>query len=349
MGKNVFKNLGIAGGIFLLACGAVFGFLLWLDDFYTNLQAQRRQTLECIYHNVMIAKDVNEIRIHDEWIKAEIARIAEEERLAAEKAEVERLEAERIAAEKRAAEEAARIAAEQAAIARLATLQEAIDYWLSHYRHGAVAVEIFDLKQNTTVVSYNANAIFSARSLYKLFYVYDAYAQIDAGLDDPNALYWQDRSLGYCLDIMISHSDNRCAEAMLEDPARLSRVAQLVRNLGLSNTATNGLSTSAHDIVTLMQHYYRHTDWSAASWQKFLQSALNQPYAYRKGLPSGFSAATVYNKTGFGGIEYHDAAIVEFPQVGAAYIIVVMTNNTSYTNIAQLGKLIEQVVLINRQ
>lgn len=339
------KNLGAGCGVLLLACAAVFGFLLWLDDFYTGLQTNKRQTLTNISRDIVTAKDVNEIRLHEEWIQSEIARIAEEERIAAEKAEAERLEAERIAAEKRAAEVAAQIAAEQAAISNLTTLQEAVDYWLSHYQHGTVAMEIFDLKQNAIVASYNSTAILPARSLYKLFYVYDAYAQIDAGLEDPNELYWQDRTLGHCLNIMISHSDNRCAEAMLEDSPRLSRVTQMIRDLGLNNTQSNGPSTSAHDISLMLQHYYRHPEWSAASWQKFLQSALNQPYIYRKGLPSGFSTATVYNKTGFGGSEYHDAAIVEFPQLGASYIVVVMANNTPYANIAKLGKLIEQVVL----
>lgn len=101
------KNLGADCGVLLLACATVFGFLLWLDDFYTGLQANKRQTLTNIDRGIVAAKDVNEIRLHEEWIQAEIARLAEEERIAAEKAEAERLEAERIAAEKCAAEVAA--------------------------------------------------------------------------------------------------------------------------------------------------------------------------------------------------------------------------------------------------
>lgn len=219
------KNLGAGCGVLLLACATVFGFLLWLDDFYTGLQTNKRQTLTNISRGIVTAKDVNEIRLHEEWIQSEITRIAEEERIAAEKAEAERLEAERIAAKKRAAEVA---------------------------------------------------------------------AQIAAGLEDPNELYWQDRTLWHCLNIMISHSDNRCAEAMLEDSPRLSRVTQMIRDLGLNNTQSNGLSSSAHDISLMLQHYYGHP---------------------------------------------------EFPQLGASYIVVVMTNNTPYANIAKLGKLIEQVVL----
>ena len=162
------KNLGADCGVLLLACATVFGFLLWLDDFYTGLQTNKRRTLTNISRGIVTAKDVNEIRLHEEWIQSEIARIAEEERIAAEKAEAERLEAERIAAENRAAEVAAQIAAEQAAISNLTTLQEAVDYWLSHYQHGTVAMEIFDLKQNAIVASYNSTAILPARSLYKI-------------------------------------------------------------------------------------------------------------------------------------------------------------------------------------
>lgn len=181
-----------------------------------------------------------------------------------------------------------------------------------------------------------------------MFYAYDAYTQIDAGVDDPNQPYLDGSTLGHCLDIMIRNSDNPCAEAMLGETAREARVGKLVRNFGLSHTRSDGLSTSAHDVSLLLQRYWTHSGWSNASWAKFLDSARNQPAQMRRGLPSGFYNAVVYNKTGFGpnsnGYTYNDAAIVEFAG-GRHYIIVAMTNGASQASLANLGVMIERAVV----
>ncbi len=243
-------------------------------------------------------------------------------------------------------------------------LQSVVDNWANSSEYGEAAVEIFDLDYGRVAASYRANASMYPRSIYKLFYVYDGYAQIDAGRDDPNASYLDGLSLGQCLDIMVSQSNNPCAEKMLEDEPRLARVGNLIRSLGLTNTQPDGLKSSAHDISLLLQHYYRHSDWSASSWQKFRNSALNQAWTYRKGLPSGFTLATVYNKTGFGqgaGNVYvnNDAAFVEFPALDSNgnsdpsnpnlharhYIMVVMTNQSSHTILTRLGKMLEQAIV----
>lgn len=227
-------------------------------------------------------------------------------------------------------------------------LQPVVDQWLRSYGSGEVAIEIFDVDYRTVAASYRATVAMYPRSLYKLFYAYDGYAQIDAGLDDPNQAYLNGMSLGYCLDIMIRQSNNPCAEQMLDnDPPRLARVGQLIRNLGLRNTQADGLLTSAHDISLLLQRYYAHPEWSANSWQKFRSSALNQAALYRRGLPSGFNRATVYNKVGYGGATYNDAAMVEFAIDGAfrRYIMVVMTNGNSAASIAKLGSMLEAAIL----
>ncbi len=235
-------------------------------------------------------------------------------------------------------------------------LQPVVDRWVSSYSYGfaEAAVEIFDVDYNRVVAGYRANAVMYPRSLYKLFYVYDAYAQIDAGIDSPDQEYINGRSLGQCLDIIIRYSDNPCAEKMVDnDPPRLARVGQLINTLGLSNTQANGLKTSAHDISLLLQHYYRHPEWSNNSWQEFRSSALGQSWNYRKGLPSGFTTATVYDKTGFGygsgGVNvYNDAAMVEFLTGSGVrhYIVVAMTTNpTSYSLLTKLGTMLETAIL----
>lgn len=223
----------------------------------------------------------------------------------------------------------AALASSYKASARYASLQEAVNMWLKAYRHGAVGLEIYDVNAQEVVASYDANRRMGPRSIYKLFYLYDAYAQIDAGKDDPNQ-YWADgKTLEVCLDNMVRYSNNPCAEAMIDDPGRSARVAQLIAQLGLANTQSDGLNTSAHDVSKLLQYYYAHPEWSESSWQKFRETALNQPYTYRKGLPSGFATATVYSKAGWGGTAYNDAAMVELPS-GQRYIVVVLTEDTGY-------------------
>lgn len=224
------------------------------------------------------------------------------------------------------------------------TLQEVVDAWAASYGAGAVAVEIYNVNAQKVVASHRANVQMRPRSLYKLFYLYDAYAQIDAGIDDPNQEYVGGYSLGTCLDVMVRYSNNPCAEAMLGDATRLARVGQLIRRLGLSSTGADGLITSAHDIVVLLQYYYAHPEWSEGSWQKFRDAALNQPYTYRKGLPSGFTMARVYDKAGWGGTTYNDAAMVEFGN-GSKYIVAVMTDGVGYAALTDLGRMLERVMI----
>lgn len=224
-------------------------------------------------------------------------------------------------------------------------LQPIVDEWLNEYAHGEVAIEIYDLNNSTVAASYRSAASMYPLSLYKLFYTYDGYAQIDAGTDDPNALYLGNYTLGECLDLMIRESHNPCAETMLGETAREARVGQLVQKLGLTNTQPDGLKTSAHDVSLLLQHYYVHPEWSEDSWLKYRDSALNQPPTaagdFRQGLPSGIRIATVFDKVGWQGGAgggtgwnfYNDAAIVEFPEIDKTgdIVQVIDSSNTEST------------------
>lgn len=232
-------------------------------------------------------------------------------------------------------------------LAEYIDLQGVVQRWAVN-TPGQVAVEIYDVNYGRVAASYNAAATMKPKSLYKLFYAYDGYTQISAGAEDPNQPYSGESTLGWCLDAMIRNSNNPCAEAMIDDPVRAGRVATLVQNLGLAQTASNGLMSSAHDISRLLQHYLTHPGWSGESWAKFLNSALNQPINLRKGLPSGIRLATVYNKTGFGpyesGYVYNDAAIVDFAGE-RRYIMVAMTSGAGVKSLANLGSALERAIV----
>lgn len=246
-------------------------------------------------------------------------------------------------------------------------LQPTVDQWLTNYQHGKVAIMVYDFDHEQVAASYNIDAQMLPASVYKLFYTYDAYQQIDAGNDDPDEAYWGEYTLGECLDLMIRESHNPCAETMLDDPPRAQRVAKLIKDQGMTHTIPTALYTSASDVMKLLQMYYTHEGWSNESWEKFRDSALNQPPTaagdFRQGLPSGFTTADVYNKvgwsaTGNGWDIYNDVALVEFPKSininGDAvdtrhYGVVVLTNSTSNFAIADLGEMLEQAILESQE
>lgn len=223
------------------------------------------------------------------------------------------------------------------------SLQAAVDAWLQKYPSGTKSLEILNVNTGVVEAAYQASRQMGPRSIYKLFYLYDAYAQVDAGQDDPTQPY-AGQTLATCLDVIVRYSNNPCAEAMYDDPARSARVAQLIAKLGLANTRADGLVTSAQDVVKLLQYYYRHPEWSENSWQKFRETALNQPYNYRKGLPSGFEVARVYDKAGWGGAVYNDAAMVELSD-GRRYVVVVLTDGIGYAALRDLGVMLERTML----
>ena len=59
---------------------------------------------------------------------------------------------------------------------------------------------------------------------------------------------------------------------------------------------------------------------------------------YRQGIPAGASG-TVADKVGFLNGLLHDAAIVYSPK--GTYVLVILTNGSSWANIAELTKKIE--------
>lgn len=250
-------------------------------------------------------------------------------------------------------------------------LQPVVDSWRKTVSAN-IGLMIYDLDNNRIAASYQPDRIFNIASIYKLFFVYDGYRQIETGAITANSQYVTTNdyragayTYGECLDLMIRESYNGCADKMRSDRAAYARVVDLIDELNLKNTTNAGLSSTAADLTELLKLYYEHPDLSDASWQKIADSMLNQPatkidttitYNWRQGLPSGFSQyANVYDKVGWAWNEtnktwdtYADAAIVEFPEQGRHYTIVILTSGITSRNaapIANLGTRIEDAVL----
>ena len=235
----------------------------------------------------------------------------------------------------------------------LIDLQPVVDDWLATIQ-GTAGVVIYDIDNGQTVAEYNSAQLFGTASLYKLFVAYEGYRQAEKGLvnlNDQN--YVGTYTRGECLDLMLRESYSPCAEKMWEEIGRDELERIIAEDFKLKNTT--GLASTPTDIAIMMNLYYKHPGLSAKTWEVIKDTMLNQPateYDWRQGLPSGFSnSVNVYNKVGFeySGTDniwnlYHDAAIVEFPDLGRHYIMVVMTSHVTPAQIAQLAAAIETAV-----
>lgn len=256
-----------------------------------------------------------------------------------------------------------------APISTFIDLQPIVDQWVATYQLEARAgVMVYDLDYSRTAASFHADEVFNVASLYKLLFAYDGYRQIALGLTDPDAFYTSTSTKGrltysQCLDLMIRESYNGCADKIASDRTNVARVANLMQELGMTNTSNLGLQSTAADLTLLLRAYYRHSELTDDLWAPLANSMLHQPpaagdsgeiYDWRQGLPAGFSDhVKVYNKVGWewNGSSwniYTDAAILDFVDLDRHYTVVVITRNLSdYTIITQLGRMLEDAITLS--
>lgn len=250
-------------------------------------------------------------------------------------------------------------------------LQTVVDAWRKT-TSANIGLMIYDLDNARVAASHQPDKSFNVASVYKLFFVYDGYRQIESGAVSANSRYVTTSdyragtyTYGECLDLAIRESYNGCADKLRSDKSAYTRVNALIKELSLKRTTNAGLSSTAADITELLKLYYAHSDLSDENWQKIADSMLNQPatkvsddttYDWRQGFPSGFSSqVNVYDKVGWAWDKaaetwttYADAAIVEFPEENRHYIVVVLTSNLRGHDpvaLKNLGMRLENAVL----
>ncbi|MBR3056026.1 serine hydrolase [Candidatus Saccharibacteria bacterium] len=233
-------------------------------------------------------------------------------------------------------------------------LQPVVDSWAAAVG-GNRSVLIYDLERGEIIGSYNVAESYNTASLYKLFVVYEGYWRLESG-------EWQAEdqagSTGHtileCLDLAIRESYSPCAETLWGYIGHDALDEIVEKDFEIANSDISSLVSNPEDIMKIMRMFYEHTDITDEELvARMKDSFLNQPtttYNWRQGLPSGFTKANVYNKVGWdwNGSSwniYHDAAVVEFPELNRHFIVVVMTNQVSYQRIAELGGKIEGAIL----
>lgn len=218
-------------------------------------------------------------------------------------------------------------------------LQSTVDAWAAK-QSGTASVYIYDLANHKVTAELNPDKQHDTASIYKLYVAYIGYQKIADGTYSFSDPYRSGYNRGQCLDAMIRSSYSPCGEQMLGELGGVN-ITTKIKTYGVTNTSLSGFYTSAHDAGIILQRLFEKTDLSAKYADLYLDSMKTQPAIYRRGLPSGFTKSTVYNKVGWREqVEWHDTAVVSLSN-GRSYVVCVLTENVGSSRIAQLGKALE--------
>lgn len=196
---------------------------------------------------------------------------------------------------------------------------------------GTYGISLIEMDGKKRRANYNGDKQFVTASTYKLLVAYSLLKRIDAGTKD-----WDSNAA--CFNKMISLSDNPCSEAFLNDLG-LTHVTKDVNAIGLTNsnfTKSGGPFTTANDLALLLGMLQSGQNFSSLNRTRLINAMTAN--VYRKGIPAGASG-TVADKVGFMDDLLHDAAIVYSPS--GTYVLVVMTQGSSWSTIADLAKQID--------
>ncbi len=204
---------------------------------------------------------------------------------------------------------------------------------------GTYGVSFAELSGARRHASYNGDTQFTTASTYKLFVAYSSLLRIEKG-----EWQWSDqinggRDLTRCLDDMIVKSDNACADTLLRKIG-FSNITNEAKAIGATKTSflgSDGIKSTAQDQAVFLSALQSGQLLSQQTNRDILINAMKRN-VYRKGIPAGTSG-TVANKVGFLDALLHDSGIVYSPS--GPYVLVIMTNNSSWANIAELTRQIE--------
>lgn len=225
--------------------------------------------------------------------------------------------------------------------AALPDLQPVVDKWVGSH-NGSYSIVILD-ENGKTIAEHDPNEQMFTASLYKIYVAYVGYQKIADGTYSADQPYLSGYTRGECLDAMIRSSYSPCGEKMWAELGKESVTAKL-KTYGATGTSMTGLVTTAHDSALVLQRLLAQKDLKDPYAAQYLDSMKTQDAKFRRGLPSGFSNSTVYNKVGWNeDVEWHDAAIVKTNN-GKTIVAAVLSKNAGYANIANLGSTLEKAL-----
>ncbi len=213
-----------------------------------------------------------------------------------------------------------------AALANQSTsLQQLLNNFMAAHTGSPFNIVVKDLKTGATA-TVNPDQSYESASLYKLFVADKIYHAIDGGTLSYSSAAGSN-TVGYCLQLMITISDNDCGWALGGDILGWGAQNPALAADGFTETnMTTPQQTSARDVASLFEKLYNNTLNSPDANNAFLNLLKAQKVNDR--LPQGLPAGTVIaHKTGNLDGVVHDAGIVYGPKTD--YLVVVMSGQWS--------------------
>jgi len=205
---------------------------------------------------------------------------------------------------------------------------------------GTYGVSLRELSGQRRNASYRASTQYTTASTYKLFVAYSTLLRVESG-----QWHWSDpinggRNLTQCFEDMIQLSDNECAVALLKKVTTksLTEEAHAIGAVNTSFMVSNSIKSTAEDESLLLSLLESGQILSQQSSRDVWIASMRKN-VYRQGIPKGITSAVVADKVGFLDAWLHDASIVYSPK--GTYVLIIMTENASWANIAELAGQIE--------
>jgi beta-lactamase class A len=205
---------------------------------------------------------------------------------------------------------------------------------------GTYGVSFRELSGERRSASYRASTQYTTASTYKLFVAYSTLLRVESGVWRWSDQIDSGRNLTECFKDMIQLSDNECAIALLKK-VTVKSLTDEARAIGAVNTSflvPLSIKSTAEDESLLLALLESGQILSQQSSRDIWIAAMKKN-SYRQGVPRGIPSAVVANKVGFLNAWLHDASIVYSPQ--GTYVLIIMTEYSSWPNIAELAGQIE--------
>jgi beta-lactamase class A len=208
---------------------------------------------------------------------------------------------------------------------------------------GDWGVYVRDNSNGSIAGSLNPDKQFVSASIYKLYVAAYIYGQLKDGGTSGSDATSLSKTVNECLRVMIVVSDNSCPSYFF-DFFGYKSIQQFVQNNGysktdLDNSAGGDKYTTARDTMKLLNDLDDSSLISESAEQELRGYMAQQ--IYRSGIPKGVAGKTVEDKVGFLYGYNHDVGYVRGDK---PYTIVILSNGSSYSAIAELAKRVDTVM-----